>query len=168
MIGVRKAHSSRTKGAPASTGREENYGSRVTCRGRGSLNALMLYVFIFLANWEPISMERKCLRLRWGEEPWRIWLLFLGKKENLPAVAVRGAQRGMEDYQEAVKTKLSLEKKKKFQVAITQIAWLWDFSWLWRNQRHSVHYEVKAGSSSEVVWWTFNGLLYGYFWDFFS
>lgn len=111
-LGVRKAHGARTKRAPASMGREENYGSRVICRGRGSLNALMFYVFIFLANWEPISMERKWLRLRWGEEPWRIWLLFLGKKENLPAVAVRGAQRGMEDYQVAIKTKLSLEKKK--------------------------------------------------------
>ena len=164
MIGVRMAHRARTKegsSLPEKRGKLWIQGNLWREKEFESTRALC---FHFLGQLRT-HLHGKWLRLRWGEEPWQIWLLFLGKKENLP-VAVRGAQRGIEDYQVAVKTKLS-SGGKKIQVTIIQIARLWDFSWLWRNQRHNVHYEVKAGSCSEVVWWTFNGLLYDYFWDFF-
>lgn len=55
---------------------------------------------------------------------------FLREKRKSPCSSSEGAQRGMEGYQVAVKTKLSLGEKKKIQVAIIQIARLWDFSWL--------------------------------------
>ena len=58
-------------------------------------------------------------------------VVFLREKRKSPCSSGEGAQRGMEGYQVAIKTKLSLEeKKKKIWVAIIQIERLWDFSWL--------------------------------------
>ena len=91
----------------------------------------MLYAFIFLANWEPISMEKKVVEVEMGRGTLMNMVVFLREKRKSPCSSGEGAQRGMEGYQVAIKTKLSLEeKKKKIWVAIIQIARLWDFSWL--------------------------------------